>query len=184
MEGIAFILIGAAIFSQAWYVLGLYPDGRTMGMYAAGFGLVALIALVMDPMLLGMGGDPDIELLPDSTIMKMLIILWAGYGVGVGAQGLLDLDERAVGFFSAFVAAGSAVAFFYFATTAPDAYGDEVAIALATPPLLLSIMAGMVFFYMAIPFNVLRLVAGWFLLLGSMAVAGIGLAIISTLIEV
>ena len=45
MEGISFILIGAALFSHSWYVLGLYPDGRTMGAFTAASGLGALITL-------------------------------------------------------------------------------------------------------------------------------------------
>ena len=48
--------------------------------------------------------------------------------------------------------------------------------------LLLSLLAGIVFFYLAFQFTVLRLVSGWFLLLGSAAVAAVGLAITSTVI--
>jgi hypothetical protein len=50
--------------------------------------------------------------------------------------------------------------------------------------LILSVLAGMVFFYLAIPFNTLRLVAGWFLLVGSVVLTAIGLALVSTLIQV
>ena len=33
MEGIFFILVGAALFTQSWYVLALYYVGRTMGVF-------------------------------------------------------------------------------------------------------------------------------------------------------
>ena len=194
MEGIALILIGAALFCQSWYFLGLYPDGRTVGVYVGGLGLAALIAITLDPILLigdnaermrDLGGVvAESDPLAEITVMKILIITWAGYAVGVAAQGIWDYDERALGFFGAFAAAVSAVALFYFATTLFDAYGNAVVIGLTAATLVLSVLAGMIFFYLAVPFNALRLVAGWFLLVGSVAVAGIGLAAITTVIEV
>ena len=183
MEGIAFILIGAALFSHSWHILGMYPDGRTMGLLTGSLGLATLMAIMFTPMVL-IGRDPDANVLAESNIMKMLIILWASYGVTVGAQGLWDLDERALGFFSAVLTVGSAVALFYFATTLFDAYGNAVTIGLSAVTLVLSVLAGLLFFYLAIPFQVLRLVTGWFILLGSMVVAGVGFAIVSTVIEV
>ena len=194
MEGLAFILIGGALFSQSWYMLGLFTDGRTVGAFVGAMGLAALITLVLDPMVLigadlelmeKLGGDvKDANPLAELTVMKMLIIIWAGYAVGVAAQAIWDYDERAIGLYSAFLTAGSAVALFYFATQLFDAYGDAVSISLSAATLVLSLLAGIVFFYLSVPFTVLRLVAGWFLLVGSIAVAGIGLAIITTIIEV
>ena len=58
-----------------------------------------------------------------------------------------------------------------------------VAISISTACLVLAGLGGILFFCLAIPFNTLRLVAAWSLLLGSIAVAGIGWAIMSTLIE-
>ena len=114
------------------------------------------------------------ETLAETTIMKVLIVLWAGYAVGVGAHGLWDFDERAIGFYSAFVAVVSVVALIYFAVELQNRYPDDVSIAMSAGTLLLSILAGTLFFYLAIPFNVLRLVAAWFMLVGSMAVAAVG----------
>ena len=194
MEGLALVLIGGALFAQSWNFLGLYPDGRAVGTIVGALGLAALITLVLDPMVLigdnlelmeQLGGDvKDANPLAELTVMKMLIIMWAAYAVGVGAQGIWDYDERALGLYSASLTAGSAVAFFYFATQLFDAYGDAVTIGLSAATLVLSVLAGMVFFYLTMPFTVLRLVAGWFLLVGSLAVSGIGWAIITTIIEV
>ena len=187
MEGAFFVLIGAALFSHSWYLLELYPDGRTMGTFIGGLGLAALITITMSPMLfgVGIGIDKDItteSVLAETTVMKTLIIMWSGYAIGVGAQGLWDFDERAIGFYGAVLTAVSAVALFFFIGLF-DAYGNDVWISMAAASLALTVMAGMLFFYLAVPFNVLRPVAAWFILVGSVAVTGIGLAIISTLIR-
>ena len=63
MEGFALILIGAAIFSHAWYLLGLYSDGRTVGVLMAALGAGLLITLTFEPQLLGlMGADAEQKL--------------------------------------------------------------------------------------------------------------------------
>ena len=184
MEAVAFVLIGAALFSHAWYLLGLYPDGRTMGVMTGALGLGALIAITLPPLvLLGETFDTDANLLAETTVMKMLIIVWAAYAVGVAAQGIWDLEERALGFFAAIATAGSAVAFFFFAATLGLAYGDAVSISMSAATLALTVLGGMLFFHLAIPFNGLRLVAGWFILVGSVAVAAVGWAVMATLIE-
>ena len=45
MEGIFLVLIGAALFSQSWYVLGMYSEGRSMGIFVAGLGVLSLATL-------------------------------------------------------------------------------------------------------------------------------------------
>ena len=194
MEGAALVFIGAALFSHAWYVLGLYPDGRTMGFFAAALGLAALITLVFDPMLLvevgkKVGGQPQMiaadDVLAEVTLMKMLIILWAGYGLGVGAQGLFDFDGQAIGFYSAVLVAASLITFIYFAVELQDKYGDGVWLSLSGASLILTILAGMLFFYQAIPrFSGIQPVAGWFILVGSIPVIAFGLAMVTTAIKV
>ena len=194
MEGLALILIGGALFAQSWNFLGLYSDGRMVGTFTAALGLAALLTLVMDPMaLIGdnvdlmkkLGGDArDANALAELTVMKMLIITWAGYAVGVGAQSIWDYEERAIGLYSGFLTIGTAIAFLFFAITLAAPYGEAVWIALSAATLMLSVMAGLVFFYLAVPFNVLRPVAGWFLLIGSLVVSLIGWSIITTIIEV
>ena len=197
MEPVALILIGAALFCHSWYILGLYPDGRTMGVYVGSLGLAALITLTFDPVLLLIPGDPqsvqaliDVGGHPDKasplveiTVMKMLIISWAGYAIGVAAQGLWDYDERAIGFYCVLPAAASVVAVLYFFTTLFDPYGNPVTLGLSAEALLLSIVAGTLFFYLAIPFVMLRQVAGWFTLVGSIAVVTVGLLMVSTVIK-
>ena len=165
-----------------------------MGAFVAALGLASLLTLVLEPMVLigdnlalmdRLGGDiRDANPLAELTVMKMLIITWAAYAVGVGATGIWDYEERAIGVYSAFLAVGTVVAFLFFAITLAPPYGEAVWLALSAATLTLSVLAVLVFFYLTVPFNVLRLVAGWFLLLGSLVVALIGWAIITTIIEV
>ena len=199
MEAVALILIAGALFCHSWSILGLYPDGRTMGVYMGALGVAALIAITFDPMLLiggdvealtdagGFPGDKAYSLasgLAEITVMKMLIVVWAAYAIGVAAQGLWDYDERAIGFYCAIPAAVSLAALFFFGGNLFDPYGNAVTITLSAAALILSLLAGVLFFYLAVPFVVLRLVAGWSTLVGSIAVMLLGLAIASTIIEV
>ena len=82
MEGIALILIGGALFTQSWNFLGLYPDGRTVGVFVGILGLAALITIMLEPMLLvgdnlelmnRLKGEPNkANPLAELSIMKML----------------------------------------------------------------------------------------------------------------
>ncbi len=154
-----------------------------MGMYVGGLGVVSLIALMLAPMLL-VGGQADSDVVVETNVMKVLIILWAGYAIGVGAHGLWEFDDRAIGFYSAFLFAGSLIALVYYAIELEGVYGDDVWFGLSAAALALTVLAAMLFFYLAIPFIALRKVAGWFILVGSIAVAGIGFAIMTSVIDV
>ena len=178
MEAVFLILVGAALFSQSWYILGLYADGRMMGIYVGGLGLLSLMALVLEPMLITGDGVKDAIHLADITVMKSLIILWALYCVGVGAQAFLDLEERTVGFYSVFLAVATLFGLLYYASVIQPRYDDAVWAGLSGATLLLTIVSGMMFFALGFTFNALRAVAGWFLLIGGGVVGIIGLTIV------
>jgi hypothetical protein len=76
------------------------------------------------------------------------------------------------------------IALLYYAIELEGVYGDDVWIGLSGATLALTVLAAMLFFYLAIPFIALRKVAGWFILVGSIAVAGVGFAILTDLIDV
>ncbi len=189
MEGIFLVLIGAAIFCHSWSLLGLYHEGRTMGTFVGGLGLVALISLTVAPMVLTARDANGAAISPENVaahinVTTILIILWVGYAAGVAANGIWEFDERATGYYSAFLFVGSLVALIYYAIELEGVYGDGVWFGLSAAALVLTILSATLFFYLAIPFIALRKVAGWFMLVGSIVVAGIGFAILTSVIEV
>jgi hypothetical protein len=116
----------------------------------------------------------------EKNVLEMLVIVWAVYGIGVGAQAIWDFDDRAIGFTAVIVTAVSATALFYYAFNLVDPYGSSVMLAMAASGLILSVIGGLVFFYLAFPFMALRLVTGWFMLLGSIGLMAIGISVITT----
>ena len=180
MEAVFLVLVGAMLFSQAWHMMGLYSDGRTVGVVIGGLALVSLVAIILEPMLLTGSGDKTISAathLSELTVTKGLIVVWAVYGVAVAAQALWDYEERAVAFYSVVTTAVTVVGFLYYAGSLQPRYGDAPWLSLAAATLLLSIMSAMVFFALGFTFRSIRPVAAWFLLLGGGTVAAVGLAI-------
>ena len=179
MEAVFFILVGGALFSQSWNLLGLLAEGRSLGLLVGILALASLIALVIDPMLL------ESELHhshweTNNIVFKSIIVLWAVYLLAAGAQNFLDLEERAVGLFAGFVSVISILAFLYFVTRfAPEAnkYGEAVWLSLSVATLILAVNAGLTFFHQAIPFHVIRLVSGWFLLVGGSILGLVGVLV-------
>ena len=157
MEGIFFILIGGSLFSQAWFILGMYSEGRTMAVFVGGLGLLALATTMFAPMLItgeARGAPLDAaDHLAELTVMKSLIIVWAVYGVGVAAHGLWDFDERAIGFYSGFLTVASLVPFLYFATELQERYTDAVWLGMSGASLALAVVAGIMFFYLSFAFQ-------------------------------
>ena len=183
MEGLFFILIAGALFSHAWYLLGLYNDGRTTGVIMASLGVALLITLTFDPMLLGMAG-PAAATAAQVTIMKSIIIAWAIYAGIVAAQGLWDFDDRAIGFFGVPLAGFSVLALGYFATQMPDLYDWTVWLSLTLGFAMLAFIAILLFCHLAIPFRVLKSFTAWSMLVLSVIMTGIGMAILGTGITV
>ena len=182
MEPVFLVLVGAVLFSQAWQMMGLYSDGRSVGVIIGGLSLLSLVAITLDPMLLTGSGVAAEKHLAELTLTKGLIAVWAVYGVAVAAQSVWDLDERAVAFYSVVATVATAAGFFYYAGNLEPRYGEPTWLSLSAATLLLAIVAGMVFFALGFTFRVLRPVASWFLLLGGGTVAVIGLAIVTRVI--
>jgi hypothetical protein len=188
MEGLFFVLIGAALVVQSWQLLGLYSDGRTMGVVVGGLGVLILGTFMLgsgvEPVLLTEAGKKASEVAAgdvavSTALLTTLAAVWAIYAIGVGAHGLWDLDDRAIGFLSAVVAVVSLGALAYFAGELDARYGENVMLAASLATLVLTVLATMLFFFLAFGFNVLKLVSGWFLLIGGAVVSAIGLAIVA-----
>ena len=185
MEGIFFILIGAALFTQSWYILGLYSEGRTMGVLVGGLGVLALgtfmLGGAMETTLLVVNERVDAaKVLQETTVLNALIMVWVAYTFGVAAHGLWEFEDRAIGFYSGFVAIVSLIVFLYFAIELRTDYSDAVWLTITAAPAVLTLLAAISFFYLAWQWVVLRPLAGWSMLLGSTAVVGIGLVLIGT----
>lgn len=181
MEGLFLVLVAAMLFSHAWYLLGLYTEGRTMGLIsgALALGIAATaggsFATLMMPAFVE-GGTPN----PAVGAVQLYVILWAVYAAAVAAHGLWDFEERAIGFHSLFLAAASIV---YLLLLPTGAFTEQQlpmagALVLAAGAAVLGVLSAMVFFHLAIPFRQLRPVAGWFLLVGSVIVALLGLGVL------
>ena len=178
MEGIFLILIAGALFAQSWYMLGMYSEGRTMGIFVGGLGLLSLATITFTPTLL-----TGAEQLAEVTLFKSVILVWAVYTIGVAAHGLFDVEERAIGFYSAFLGVASLVPFILYVGVLRERYYESMWLGISASMAILTVLATIMFFYQALQFNVLRLVAGWFLLVGSTIIGLIGLAVVSTLIS-
>ena len=185
MEGIFFLLIGAAIFLQSWYVLGLYSEGRTMGVFTTGLGLLTLGTIMfgttITPALIS--GEGSTELL---TALTALIFLWAIYSLAVGAHGIWDTDPRAIGFYSIFLSIASLVVFLIFTLSmAEDGVFEHslgIWLAMSSVPFILTIISAIAFFYLTFQLQVLRLVAGWFMLFGGTVIGLVGLWALTSVI--
>ena len=193
MEGLFLILVGAALVVQSWQLLGLSSDGRTMGVMVGGLGVVILgtfmLGSAVEPVLLTEVGKKAStvaagDVAVSTALLTTLAAVWAVYAIGVGAHGLWDLDDRAIGFHSAVVAVVSFGALAYFAGELDARYGENVMLAMSAAALVLTGLATILFFYLAFGFNVLKLVSGWFLLIGGAVVSLIGLAVIVGVVAV
>ncbi|MCE2464672.1 MAG: hypothetical protein J4G01_01110 [Dehalococcoidia bacterium] len=82
MEGVAFILIGVALFSHSWSLLGFYADARTLGITMAGVATALVVALIIfEPQFLGSIGGSQSMRAAETDLLQILIISWAIYAV-------------------------------------------------------------------------------------------------------
>jgi hypothetical protein len=183
MEGIALILIGTAIFSHSWHLLGLYSDGRTIGVIMAALAVGLAVSLfVFDPQILGEQSSHSARSMAEVPVFKAIIVAWAIYAGVVAAQGMWDLEDRALGFYAVPLTAVSLVALLFFVQIWVDGGNDAAMVSLVTSGALLSIIGSLLFFFMAIPFPGLRSVAGWAMLIESIAISAVGMGMITTTI--
>ena len=117
------------------------------------------------------------------AVLKTILVAWAVYAAVVAAQGIWDLEERAIGFFSVPLTVVSLVALLFFVQIWVDGGSDAVMVSLLTSTAMLSIVGALLFFYMAIPFPSLRSVAGWAMLIQSIVLAAFGMAMVTTTIS-
>lgn len=181
MEGFAITLIGGALFLHSSHLLGLFSEGRAIGALMAALAAGLLLTLTFQPQLLGTQGTNPIQQLAEVTVMKALIVMWAIYAAAVAAQVVWDLEERAIGLYGVGLAAASGVAFFYYITILFRNY-TSVMVEFSIVAAVLVLVAALLIFLMAVPFNAMRVATGWAMLSSSIVVVAIGLAMYTTVI--
>ena len=176
MEGIFFLILGGALFAHSWHLLGMYSDGRTMGIILGGLGILTFYATTMDPLVVE---SVTKHALIVGSAMKALMFVWAIYMLIIAAHGIFDFDERPIGFYSSFLAVVTFALLLLFAGQFRTIYGEMPWLAFSIASFVLTIKASLSFFYFAFSYGVLRLVNGWFALLGGTLVGVIGLSMLT-----
>ena len=84
---------------------------------------------------------------------------------------------------STFLAVLSVAAFIYYTIELELLYGVNTWLAVSAGTLFLAVLATLMFFTLSFTFNVMRIVTGWFILIGGGVIALIGLGVLSTIIR-
>ena len=193
MESTVLVLIGAVLFCQSWHVLDTGADRRSLGAIVGLLGLMALAVVAFDgaflPSLLTTDGAGDALIHPlavtaANNLMNAVIVVWGIYAVAVAVNMLFDVDDRAVGLYTAVVTGVTLVAFIYYIIELRDRYGEAVWIGLWLSMLVLALLGCLVFVYQALRFRILQTAVGWSMLVGGSGVALIGALIASEVILV
>ncbi len=193
MESTVLVLIGAVLFCQSWHVLDTGADRRSLGAIVGLLGLMALAVVAFDgaflPSLLTTDGAGDALIHPlavtaANNLMNAVIVVWGIYAVAVAVNMLFDVDDRAVGLYTAVVTGVTLVTFIYYIIELRDRYGEAVWIGLWISMLVLALLGCLVFVYQALRFRILQAVVGWSMLVGGSGVALIGALIASEVILV
>ncbi len=179
MEPIFLVCIGAALFAHAWHAMGVYSDGRATGIVMGALGAGTLIALTVDPVLVGTetrGALREAEV----NVFTALIIFWSIYAGAMAAHGIYDFDDRAVGFFGIPLAAVSITVAVFASTQMPNDYDWPVWLSFALSGILLGLVGVVLFFNLACKLRALNGLAAWTMLVFSVVITAIGVAILTT----
>ena len=175
MEVLFLLLVAAVLFTQAWYLMGLFADPRTTGLIAGALALGLLLTATTG----GMSGPVLIN--PDNTLaistVKGFILLWAVYAAALGAHGLWGLQERALGFHALFLGVFSLAMIGVPFGFIESEFSIDALVVISVSSIVLALLSFMAFFSLGVPFRQIRSVTGWFFLVGSIIVATLGLTV-------
>ena len=169
MEVIFLVLLPAALWAQAWQLLGVYTNARSLGVIAAtvGISLLALTAL-----------NTAAGVVSSGPVLSILVGVWAIYALIVAGNSLWGGDERTLGFYSLFLwVVTTAIAAYYFlgGSLLADGGGAEIVSGvMGVAVLLLSLLAALLFFLLAVPNPKMRQATGWVYLVVAIVVTIIG----------
>jgi len=147
VEAVAAVVLGVVVFMHAWQLFGLSAPKAT-GIVGA-TGAIALTALaVLKP------APPLSRVAPEA--LSSSILIWAIYAALVAAVGLWNVDSRGLGLYSAYAAVVMIGQIIYCTVTTFTLVGLVCG-------LIQAVAFAMLFFYLAIPFGVLKRATTWVL---------------------
>ena len=183
---VAFLLIvPGLLWVQSWYLLGLLPNPRSLGIVAVGVAIALFAVLVFQDQLTTVVTTPAGGLIEVTTPISVLVLVWTVYAVAVAGVYLWGFEPRALGHYGLFLCVVSgllSVYFFVGGELLENGDIKHVSWLLGSAAGTLTFLAGMLFAYMAFtPYglgesrsSLLRKMTGWAYLAGSIAVAALG----------
>lgn len=165
MEGLFLLLVATLLFIHGWYLLGLFVDARTMGVFSGAIAVALLLITMAD------GISTPILIAPDAisliTAVKGLVLLWVVYAAALAAHGLWGFEERVLGFHALLIWVVSLVLVALPWRFSEAQISTPAAILMSVAFFVIAIDAAMIFFHQTFRFRHIRGVTGWFLLIGS-----------------
>ena len=174
MEMAFLFVLPAALWAHAWQMLGRYDSPRSMGVVGAAVSIIllALVALWRDSAVI-VGSD---------NALAGFVLAWAIYCALLAGVSMRGYDQRTLGYYGLFLAIVSIVfALYYFLGDAVLSSQDAsptgflgqglgvISYLMGIFAVILAILGGLLFLYLAIPIRAIRLVAAWSFLLSAIA---------------
>ncbi len=174
MEMAFLFILPAALWAHSWQMLGRYGSPRSMGVIG---GAVAVILLA----LVALWRDSAIILGSDNALAGF-VLAWAIYCALLAGVSMRGYDQKTLGYYGLFLAVISViVVLYYFLGDAVLSSQDAsptgflgrglgvISYVMGIYAIILAILGGLLFLYLAVPMRGMRLVTGWSFLLGSIA---------------
>ena len=182
MELIFLMVLPAALWAHAWYMLGLYTNPRSLGILSAAVALILTgLVIFQTPSVLVEAADtgqflgtPGVA----GAAITTLVAAWAIYAAMLAGVTLWGYDERTLGFYSLFLWVVTILFAGYYLLGGELLGGDQTASVISgimgSALVLLSILSALLFFYLGPPFARMRVAVGWFYLVISIIIAVLG----------
>ena len=147
MEAVAGIALGVVVFMQAWQLFGLSEPKTT--------GIVGLVGAILLAALVAFKPLPMLTKATAEALAASMVI-WAVYAALVAAVGLWNFDPRGLGLYSAYGAVAMIGGIIYCVVA-------KLIVVGLVCNFVQAVAFAMLFFYFAIPYNVLKKATAWVL---------------------
>jgi hypothetical protein len=179
--------ISGGLWVQSWYLLGYYPNPKTLGVVASTVAIILLGVVIFPVAPVVQTPAPGLnEFFVDvPTALSAFILMWVVYEAMVAGVYLWGLDTRSLGFYGLLLWIGSgifAVYMFVGGELLGSGVVEPVSWLLGVVAILLAIQSALLFFYLALQppgagepsSSTMRTVTGWFFLVFSAAITVLG----------